>query len=142
VIVISTLTIGDFSRATHLSAKTRRHCHETGLLETVDVDAETGYRRYAPEQIVTAQIIPRFRDLDMPLDATDVETRNRVIANHLARLESNLARAQEAVSSLRDLLDGPQASPAIDHRYVSATSAAVITDIVGRRCLRVRVPHR
>jgi DNA-binding transcriptional MerR regulator len=139
VIVISTLTIGDFSRATHLSAKTLRHYHETGLLEPVDVDAETGYRRYAPEQIVTAQIIRRFRDLDMPLDdihavldATDVETRNRVIANHLARLESNLARTQEAVSSLRDLLDGPQASPAIDHRYVSATSAAVITDIVDK----------
>ena len=137
MIVISTLTIGDFSRATHLSAKTLRQYHETGLLEPVDVDAETGYRRYAPEQIVTAQIIRRFRDLDMPLDdihavldATDVETRNRVIANHLARLESNLARAQEAVSSLRDLLDGPQASPAIDHRYIPAASAAVITDIV------------
>jgi DNA-binding transcriptional MerR regulator len=139
VIVISTLTIGDFSRATHLSAKTLRHYHDIGLLEPVDVDAETGYRRYVSEQIVTAQIIRRFRDLDMPLDdihavldATDVETRNRVIANHLARLESNLARTQEAARSLRDLLGGPQAGPAIDHRYVSATSAAVITDIVDK----------
>ncbi|MEA2618791.1 MAG: hypothetical protein QOE72_4574 [Chloroflexota bacterium] len=84
----STLTIGDFSRATHLGVKTLRHYHDIGLLEPVDVDADTGYRRYATEQIVTAQIIRRFRDLDMPLDdihavldATDVETRNRVIAN-------------------------------------------------------------
>ena len=53
-------------------------------------------------------------------------------SGRLARLESNLARTQEAVSSLRDLLDGPQASPVIDHRYVSATSAAVITDIVDK----------
>jgi DNA-binding transcriptional MerR regulator len=137
VVVTSTLAIGDFSRATNLSVKTLRHYHDVGLLEPVDVDADTGYRRYATEQIVTAQIIRRFRDLDMPLDdihavldATDVETRNQVIANHLARLESSLARTQEAVGSLRDLMDGPRASPAIEHRSVPATSAAVITDIV------------
>jgi DNA-binding transcriptional MerR regulator len=137
--VTSTLTIGDFSRATQLGVKTLRHYDEVGLLEPAGVDADTGFRRYATGQIATAQIIRRFRDLDMPLDdinavldATDVETRNRVIANHLARLESNLARTQEAARSLRDLLDGPQASPAIDHRYIPATSAALITDIVER----------
>ena len=139
MVVTSTLPIGDFSRATHLSVKTLRHYHDIGLLEPVDVDADTGYRRYATEQIITAQIIRRFRDLDMPLDdihavldAPDLETRNQVIANHLARLESNLARTQEAVTSLRDLLDRPQASPAIDHRYLPATSAAVITDIIDK----------
>jgi len=115
-----------------------RHYHEIGLLEPVDVDVDTGYRRYATEQIVTAQIIRRFRDLDMPLEdiqivlqAPDVETRNRVISNHLARLESNLARTQDAVASLRGLLDRPQdTSVPIDHRYVAATPAACITDIV------------
>jgi hypothetical protein len=45
--VTSTLTIGDFSRATHLGVKTLRHYHDIGLLEPVDVDADTGYRRYA-----------------------------------------------------------------------------------------------
>ena len=102
----STLPIGDFSRATRLSVKMLRHYHEIGLLEPVDVDVDTGYRRYTAEQIVTAQIIRRFRDLDMPfediqtaLHAPDVDTRNRVIANHLARLESSLAGTQEAVTS-------------------------------------------
>jgi len=63
-----------------------RHYDEIGLLEPVDLDADTGYRRYATKQIVTAQIIRRFRDLDMPLDdiqtvleAPDVETRDRVM---------------------------------------------------------------
>jgi DNA-binding transcriptional MerR regulator len=104
--VNSTLPIGDFSRATHLSVKMLRHYHEIGLLEPVDVGTATGYRRYGSEQIVAAQIIRRLRDLDMPLDdirivlqAPDVETRNRVIVNHLARLESSLARTQEAVTS-------------------------------------------
>ena len=44
----SALTIGDFSRATHLSVKTLRYYHQTGLLAPAGVDAETGYRRYAP----------------------------------------------------------------------------------------------
>jgi DNA-binding transcriptional MerR regulator len=134
----SNLTIGDFSRATHLSAKMLRHYHEIGLLKPADVDVNSGYRRYAAEQIVTAQIIRRFRDLEMPLEdinvvleAPDVDTRNRVIANHLARLESVLARTQETVASVRGLLDHPQdRSVPIDHRHVAATPAAVITDIV------------
>src|SRR5258708_38718223 len=115
-----------------------RHYHELGLLEPVDVDVDSGYRRYAAEQIVTAQIIRRFRDLEMPLEdihvvlqAPDVETRNRVIANHLARLESSLARTQETVASLRGLLDRPQdSSVPIDHRHVATTPATLVTDTV------------
>lgn len=49
-----------------------RHYHERGLLEPADVDVESGYRRYAAEQIVTAQIIRRFRDLDMPLEEIQI----------------------------------------------------------------------
>ena len=116
-----------------------RHYHEIGLLEPVDVDQETGYRRYGSEQIAAAQIIRRFRDLDMPLEdiqrvlqAPDVETRNRVITDHLARLESNLARTQEAVASLRDLLDQPQPTVPVDHRHYPATPAAFISDVVGK----------
>ena len=71
-------------------------------------------------------------DIHTVLETADVETRNRVITNHLARLESNLARTQEAVTSLRDLLDHTQASAPIDHRHFAATAAAVITDIVER----------
>src|SRR6266851_6400241 len=53
VVMTPTLAIGDFSRATHLGVKTLRHYHEIGLLEPVDVDPATGYRRYAPDQIRT-----------------------------------------------------------------------------------------
>ena len=89
----SSLAIGDFSRATHLTVKTLRHYHETGLLEPAQIDPQTGYRRYATEQIPVAQIIKRFRDLDMPLNeiravlsAPDVQARNDLIAAHLKRL--------------------------------------------------------
>ena len=47
----ATLTIGDFSRATHMSVKMLRHYHQIGLLEPTDVDADTNYRRYTADQI-------------------------------------------------------------------------------------------
>jgi len=135
--VSATLAIGDFSRATHISVKMLRHYHEIGLLEPADVDATTGYRRYAPEQIVAAQVIRRFRDLDMPLDdihavleARDLGTRNRVIAAHLARLETSLSRTQDAVASLRDLLEHPADTASISHRHQPATPAAAITETI------------
>ena len=131
------LTIGDFSRATHLSVKTLRHYHRVGLLTPADVDTATGYRRYRTDQIPTAQVIRRFRDLDMPLDqihavleAPDLRTRNELISAHLASLEQNLARTQSAVASLRDLLAGPSAVAPVSHRRVGATMAAAVTAVV------------
>ena len=131
------LTIGDFSRATFLSVKTLRHYHSVGLLEPADVDENTGYRRYTVDQIPTAQVIRRFRDLDMPLEgiraviqAPDQSTRGRLIAAHLARLEQDLADTQRAVASLRDLLENPALKAAIDHRRVMATRSAAISTTV------------
>ena len=127
------LTIGDFSRATFLSVKTLRHYHRVGLLEPNDVDPGTGYRRYTSDQIPTAQVIRRFRDLDMPLEdigsvlrAPDQATRSQLIADHLTRLEHSLAETQRAVASLRDLLEHPPPPAAIEHRRVPATPAAAI----------------
>ena len=135
----ASLPIGEFSRATQLSVKTLRHYHRIGLLEPAVVDPDSGYRRYTIEQIPTAQVIRRFRDLDMPLDAihavlaaSDVQTRNDLIAAHLRRLEDGLARTQTAVSSLRDLLKHPSPSASFDvgHRSVAAMPAAAISEFV------------
>ena len=108
------LTIGDFSRATFLSVKTLRHYHRVGLLEPSDVDPVTGYRRYTSNQIPTAQVIRRFRDLDMPLEdigsvlrAPDQTTRSQLIAAHLTRLEQGLADTQRAVASLATFSNTP-----------------------------------
>ncbi|HEX4492986.1 MAG TPA: MerR family transcriptional regulator [Acidimicrobiia bacterium] len=128
-----TLTIGTFARATHLSVKTLHHYHHVGLLVPADIDSATGYRRYTPEQIPVAQVIRRFRDLDMPLDeigtvlrAPDADTRAELIASHLARLEHELAQTQAAVASLRELLEGPPASMPIDHRSEPPATVAAI----------------
>jgi len=131
------LTIGDFSRATHLSVKTLRHYHGLGLLVPAEVDASSGYRRYTTEQIPAAQVIGRFRDLDMPLEkiaevlsAPDLRTRNDLISAHLAQLEQELAETQAAVASLRDLLEGPPSELLIEHRSEAAIRAAAISEVV------------
>jgi DNA-binding transcriptional MerR regulator len=66
----------------------------------------------APDQVQTAQVIRRFRDLGMPLDeirevlhAPDTATRNQVIVAHMQRMESQLATTQSVVASLRSLLE-------------------------------------
>ena len=78
--VTAHLSIGDFSRATHMTVKMLRHYHQIGLLEPADVDPHTGYRRYTAEQIPTAQVIRRLRGLDMPLEEIQA-----VLAAHVAR---------------------------------------------------------
>jgi DNA-binding transcriptional MerR regulator len=135
---LSSLTIGDFSRATHLSIKTLRYYHRVQLLEPAQIDPDSGYRRYTTDQIPVAQVIRRFRDLEMPIEqiqavlrAPDLTARNRLIADHLSQLEQDLARTQQAVASLRDLLADPSVAAPVSHRRVDATLAAAVSDTVG-----------
>jgi DNA-binding transcriptional MerR regulator len=133
------LTVGDFSRITHLSVKTLRHYHQVGLLEPAQVNPDTGYRYYSDQQIPAAQVIRRLRDLEMPvadvkavLNAPDAASRSALIANHLDRLEAGLARTRAAVDSLRNLLQPPDTASEIEHRSVPATPAAAIRQVVDR----------
>jgi DNA-binding transcriptional MerR regulator len=134
-----TLSIGDFARATQMSVKMLRHYHQIGLLAPADVDAGTGYRQYTTDQIPTAQVIRRFRDVDMSLDriravleAPDLAQRNRLISEHLDVLQDGLAQTQAAVSSLQDLLAAGASSDVgeISFRRADETPAAAISDTV------------
>lgn len=129
------VTIGDFSRMTHLSIKALRHYHEVGLLEPADVDPSSGYRLYEASQVPTAQVIRRFRDLGMPVDevksvleAPDVETRNKVIVAHLERMEAQLEATRSTVASLRAVLEAPTAPREVTYRRAEAGTALAITD--------------
>lgn len=135
------LSIGDFSRMTQLSVKTLRHYHEVGLLEPDRIDASTGYRYYAADQVPTAQVVRRLRGLGMPIaDVRAVLTsapadRNRLISGHLQRLEEQLAETRGAVESLRAILERPvgnSGAAPIEHTSVAATPAAAITATVDR----------
>ena len=56
--IMALLTIGDFSRMTHLSVKALRHYHDMGVLEPAVIDPFTGYRSYDTSQVPAAQVIP------------------------------------------------------------------------------------
>jgi DNA-binding transcriptional MerR regulator len=116
-----------------------RHYHQIGLLEPADVDAHTGYRRYTAEQIPVAQVIRRFRALNMPLEriqavllAPDLGTRNQLINQHLEALQSELLQTQSAVASLQALLEPPPSSnlPRISLRRMDSSPAAAISETI------------
>ena len=132
------LTIGEFSKMTYLSVKALRHYHDVGLLEPVDIDSETGYRRYSTAQVSTAQAIRRFRELDMPLehvravlDAPDVTSRNEAILVHLRHMQQQLERTQTTVASLQALLEDVQRTSTVTRRSIGPTSSLAISETVG-----------
>ena len=118
------VTIGEFSRLSHLTTKALRHYHDVGLLSPELIDS-SGYRRYAPDQVQQAQLVRRLRLLDMPvpeiaavLAAPDAKSRDRAIAEHLQRMEDELGRTQQVVTSLRALLAPSAAPPQVEYRTV------------------------
>jgi DNA-binding transcriptional MerR regulator len=131
------LTIGDFSRMTHLSVKALRHYHDVGLLEPVEVDRSSGYRFYEVGQVPVAQVIRRFRALGMPVDdvkavlnAPDVTIRNQVIVAHLERMEEQLAQTQATVASLRAVLEAPSVQAPVEYRSVAPVTTLAIRETV------------
>jgi DNA-binding transcriptional MerR regulator/effector-binding domain-containing protein len=128
------LSIGDFSRMTYLTVKALRHYHDIGVLEPVEVDASSGYRYYAPRQVAIAQTVRRLRDLGMPLEEIRVivkepegAARDRVLVEHLQRMEAQLAQTQLTVASLRALIQQsrPPEAPAERRRLAAATAIAI-----------------
>lgn len=131
------LTIGEFSRITHLSVKTLRRYHESGLLEPATVDDHSGYRYYATDQVATAQIISRFRSMQMPerevraiVTTPDPDARARLITEHLTRLERQLDDTRSAVTALRRLLDPTPPTIEVQRVLTEECSVAAISEMV------------
>lgn len=131
------LTIGEFSRLTHLSIRTLRRYHEAGLLEPAHVDPSSGYRYYDPGQIPAAQVISRLRELDVPLAdvrrillTPDPAVRAHLVGEHLQRLQDQLSRTQAAVASLQRLLRPEPAGVAVELRHTPVRRVAAVRGTV------------
>jgi DNA-binding transcriptional MerR regulator/effector-binding domain-containing protein len=132
------LSIGAFSRLTHLSIKTLRYYHQVGLLEPAVIDPDSGYRYYRPGQAHSAQLVRRFRDLGLPvadvkavLAAPDLAARDAILAGHLDRMREQLRQTEAAVDSLHRMLAGP-ATAAIEERVLDGGPAISIAAYVTR----------
>ena len=107
------LPIGRFARLTGLSIGALRHYDELDILRPADVDRFTGYRRYRRDQVETARLIARLRDLEVPLDeirlvlaADDPADQRRRVEAHRARIEARVNRLQRVMHVLGQLSKG------------------------------------
>ena len=108
------LTIGEVARRSGLSASALRFYDREGVLVPADVDALTGYRRYAVAQVRAARLLASLRRVGMPLaevalvldeDARGASgTAADVGAAHEQRLVDGLADAQREIVSTLALL--------------------------------------
>lgn len=87
------LSVGEFAKLTGLSAHTLRHYDAVQLLLPADVDPNTGYRRYARQQLPAARLIRDLRWLAVPINqvrtiAADPDSSGArdILAGHVDRL--------------------------------------------------------
>jgi DNA-binding transcriptional MerR regulator len=64
---VSLLSIGEFAARSGLSPKALRLYDELALLLPVQVDADSGYRWYDPEQLEAARLVAALRQIGVPL---------------------------------------------------------------------------
>jgi DNA-binding transcriptional MerR regulator len=108
------LSIGQFARATGLTAKALRHYDAVGLLAPAVVEAGNGYRRYRVDQLAAARLIRKLRDLELPvaevrrlldLYEKDPDALTAELLAHRKRLESRVVRLQMQLHSLDHLVN-------------------------------------
>jgi len=109
------LNIGEFARASRLSAKALRLYDELGLLPPAQVDPATGYRFYALEQLEQARLVLWLRQLGMPLarirTVCDLApaAASAEISRFWAEVEADTAARRELAGFLIGLLTEPDA---------------------------------
>lgn len=105
--------IGDVARVSGLSVSALRYYDAVGVLVPAEVDAATGYRRYADGQVHVARLIAGLRRVGMPVadiaqvvrDLPHPDLVRLQLASHLARLETGLADAKRELLRIHALLD-------------------------------------
>lgn len=130
------LTIGDFARASGLSVKALRLYDEMALLTPAEVDATSGYRRYAAGQLARARLVARLRLAGMPL------ARIRVVADlppaaavaeltsYWRQVEADTATARRVVAELVEELSPEEES--VSHVLTPHFSCAARTGVGAR----------
>jgi DNA-binding transcriptional MerR regulator len=107
------LTIGQFARASGLTAKALRYYDSAGVLQPAVIEPGSGYRRYHADQLAEARLVRRLRDLELPLaevrrlldlDAGETGAMTSALLVHRRRLEARLTRLQRQMHDLDHLV--------------------------------------
>lgn len=131
------MSIGDFSSRSRLSVRMLRHYGEHGILVPADVDAASGYRRYAPEQLADAAHVRRLRDMGFTVSAISVllaahgtESYRQALALQRESLGDELRAVKERLALIDQLLD--QEGTAMSTITVSRTTVPARTVVALR----------
>lgn len=128
------LTIGQFSSRSRLSVRMLRHYDAHGVLVPVDVDAWTGYRRYAPHQLADATDIRNLRDVGFGVSTIGalLAARGTPAWPHALRLQreslaDDLRAAQTRLSLINRLLDEGEPTMSITISRTTIPEMTVVT---------------
>lgn len=127
------LSIGEFARASGLTAKALRLYDELELLTPEEVDQNNGYRYYAREQVEQARLVARLRSAGVPLariaaiiTAATPEAAADQVLSYWRHVEADRDSARAVITSLVALLQG-QEDPMNRCTTLPITLAGLIT---------------
>jgi DNA polymerase III subunit beta len=104
-------SIGEIAKASGLTVTALRFYDGAGVLVPAEVDATTGYRRYAEEQVRAARLVAGLRRIGMPVAeiaravTEDPAAVRQRLDRHRQRLEDGLADAKRELLHIHALLD-------------------------------------
>ncbi|MFC8532019.1 MerR family transcriptional regulator [Nocardia sp. NPDC057227] len=106
------MPIGEFARRSGLTASALRFYADTGVLLPAEVDAATGYRYYAGEQVERAGVLRRLREIGMPLAPVlrvlegDPAEAVRLVREHAEAVAAEAVLAQRTAAELEAAFGG------------------------------------
>jgi PPM family protein phosphatase len=107
---VERMSIGDFARASGLTAKALRLYDEMGLVRPAEVDEFTGYRYYHADQLERARLVARLRLVGMPLGRIAViaglggAARAAELLSYWRQVEADTSSRRSVVADLVDEL--------------------------------------
>lgn len=127
------LTIGEFARATGISASALRFYHDCGLVVPGEIDPVTGYRYYHRRQVPQALVLRHLRGAGLriaevrPLLLAPPPDVRQALAEHLAGMERALRQAQASAEAALSVLAGGR-------RGVAVVAGGELADAARRAC--------
>jgi DNA-binding transcriptional MerR regulator len=138
------LSIGQYAQLVGLSVSALRFYADSGLLRPVQIDQDSGYRYYAPEQIPVGQKIAALRRLDLPLDElsrlleADPAQGRLILERHEQRLLERFQAQRQQLQDVGALLSGQRYVPEVETTYrdwpaqwVLSLTGAAPTEVFG-----------
>ena len=117
------LSIGQYAQLVGLSVSALRFYADSGLLRPVQIDQDSGYRYYAPDQIPVGQKIAALRRLELPLDElsrlldADPAQGRLILEHHERRLYERFQLQRQHLQDVGALLIGQRHVPEMAVTY-------------------------